>query len=408
LGTLILHSQEKLLPVFPEIRATLLPELLQPTTGRNIVTEPNLRYADLIGQKEVVGRLKAFTDLFVSSGTTPGHILLIGEPGMGQATIAATVANELAMGFFKVSAASFEVQGDFTAFMTNVRKRQVILLSEIQLFRRAIWSRLKEAMRDGKLPVSIGQGPTAKSHVMELGPFTLIATCPKKLDCPSELLSEFSLVLNLQPYSKRDLQALAVNIANASGITLEGGAADLLAQACDGRPAHLASILQRLAKAMNKNVISKEDLERAFAAYGIPVRSDVSHNGNGSITNLSGIEFESLISSLLTRMGFTTEMTRTTGDGGIDIIAVLDKPIVGGRYLFQCKRFAPENLVGAPMVRDFYGAVTADRAVKGIFVTTSDFTVQAREFAERAGVELIDLRRLENLFLEYGVAALQG
>jgi restriction system protein len=93
--------------------------------------------------------------------------------------------------------------------------------------------------------------------------------------------------------------------------------------------------------------------------------------------------------------------------GGIDIIAMLDKPIVGGRYLFQCKRFAPENMVGAPTVRDFYGAVTADRAVKGVFITTSDFTTQAREFAERAGLELIDLRQLEKLFHEYGVAILQ-
>jgi restriction system protein len=64
-------------------------------------------------------------------------------------------------------------------------------------------------------------------------------------------------------------------------------------------------------------------------------------------------------------------------------------------------------MVGAPTVRDFYGAVTADRAVKGIFITTSSFTPQAREFAEKAGVELIDLRQLEKLFLEYGVAALE-
>jgi restriction system protein len=164
--------------------------------------------------------------------------------------------------------------------------------------------------------------------------------------------------------------------------------------------------LRRLAKAINKAVISEEDVARAFAAFGIAVRSDESHDGVGSIRDLSGVEFESLISGLLTRMGFQAEMTRTTGDGGIDIIAMLDKPIVGGRYLFQCKRFAPENLVGAPTVRDFYGAVTADRAVKGVFITTSSYTAQAREFAEKAGVDLIDLTQLEKLFLEYGLIQL--
>jgi restriction system protein len=94
-------------------------------------------------------------------------------------------------------------------------------------------------------------------------------------------------------------------------------------------------------------------------------------------------------------------MKKTTGDGGIDIIATLDKSIVGGRYLFQCKRFAPDNLVGAPTVRDFYGAVTADRAVKGILISTSDFTVQAREFAQRVGVELIDAAQLQRLLLDH-------
>jgi restriction system protein len=86
---------------------------------------------------------------------------------------------------------------------------------------------------------------------------------------------------------------------------------------------------------------------------------------------------------------------------------MLDKPIYGGRYLFQCKRFAPDNLIGAPTVRDFYGAVTADRAVKGVFITTSDFTLQAREFGERVGVELINLPQLRKLFIEYGIAELQ-
>ena len=107
-------------------------------------------------------------------------------------------------------------------------------------------------------------------------------------------------------------------------------------------------------------------------------------------------------------MGFHAEMTKTSGDGGIDIIAMLDKPIFGGRYLFQCKRFTPDNLVGAPTVRDFYGAVKADNAVKGIFITTSNFTVQAREFGQRVGLELIDSTELQKLFVEYGMFELQN
>jgi hypothetical protein len=76
-------------------------------------------------------------------------------------------------------------------------------------------------------------------------------------------------------------------------------------------------------------------------------------------------------------------------------------PIVGGRYLFQCKRFAPDNLVGSAALREFYGALIADRkAAKGVFITTSTFTPQARQFAEGLAIELIDGDQLRTLLAD--------
>jgi len=93
------------------------------------------------------------------------------------------------------------------------------------------------------------------------------------------------------------------------------------------------------------------------------------------------------------------------GDGGIDIEAYLDRPLVGGRYLVQCKRFIEATPVGASMVRgDFYGAFKADRiAVKGLFITTSSFTAQARDFVQRQNlpIELVDGAQLKALLVKY-------
>ena len=116
---------------------------------------------------------------------------------------------------------------------------------------------------------------------------------------------------------------------------------------------------------------------------------------------LSGIAFEEFITGLLQGIGFRTQMTKVSGDGGVDIVAVLDKPLVGGRYLIQCKRFEPDSLVGAPTVREFFGAINADRkAMKGILITTSGFTDQAKEFAEDVGLELIEGEALTALIAE--------
>jgi restriction system protein len=118
--------------------------------------------------------------------------------------------------------------------------------------------------------------------------------------------------------------------------------------------------------------------------------------------SLSGQEFELYITELLRRMGFTAEATKATGDGGIDIVAGLEAPILGGKYLFQCKCYSEGVLVGVSAVRDFYGTVSADQqAVKGVMITTSDYTNQAKEFAAQVNVELIDGEKLQSLMDRY-------
>ena len=137
---------------------------------------------------------------------------------------------------------------------------------------------------------------------------------------------------------------------------------------------------------------------------GEATKTSASVQDVGHLDTLSGIEFEGLIARLLERMGFTAETTKASGDGGIDIVATLDNPLTGGRYLIQCKRYAPDSLVGAPTVREFYGAVTADRgAAKGILITTSGYTSQAHDFAAGLPIELIGRDRLQLLLDQHGL-----
>jgi restriction endonuclease Mrr len=57
------------------------------------------------------------------------------------------------------------------------------------------------------------------------------------------------------------------------------------------------------------------------------------------------------------------------------------------------------------MVRDLLGAVTRNRAMKGILITTGTFTREARRFAEEAPLTLIDGKELRELLLRYGLLA---
>ena len=72
------------------------------------------------------------------------------------------------------------------------------------------------------------------------------------------------------------------------------------------------------------------------------------------------------------------------------MIATNEQPITGGKYIVQCKRYAPGNKVGEPAIRDLLGAVMHENANKGILITTSDFSRQAWSFSRNKTLELLN------------------
>ncbi len=178
------------------------------------IEEPaNLRFSDLVGQSGVVSRLKDYSDFYAKTGATPGHILITGEDGLGKANFAKAFADERGVPRQEAEAAELAIVGDVTALLTNFRENQLLILNRVQALRKIPLARFVEAMNSGKLSITIGMGPAARTHVMDLRPFTLVATCPKKSDCPVDFLPEFSLVLELQPYSISELALIATRIA---------------------------------------------------------------------------------------------------------------------------------------------------------------------------------------------------
>jgi len=107
------------------------------------------------------------------------------------------------------------------------------------------------------------------------------------------------------------------------------------------------------------------------------------------------IEFEKFILKLFETLGFTGNLTPTTSDGGIDIIFNSQEGIV----VVQCKKYDIETNIGVPEVREFFGAMNHYKAEIGYFITTTQFSEAAKEFAqEHNNLILIGQRALERLF----------
>lgn len=104
------------------------------------------------------------------------------------------------------------------------------------------------------------------------------------------------------------------------------------------------------------------------------------------LRSLSPVGFEKVSRELLRESGFeNVEITGGSADGGIDGFGTLEiNPFVSFKVLFQCKRYAENNLVSRAQVGDFRNAMIG-RAEKGIIITTSSFTNAAVQEANREG-----------------------
>lgn len=118
--------------------------------------------------------------------------------------------------------------------------------------------------------------------------------------------------------------------------------------------------------------------------------------------------FEKLVVDLLLAMGYGGSRKDAgaaigqSGDGGIDGIIKEDRLGLDIVYI-QAKRW--DGTVGRPVVQAFAGSLEGFRARKGVFITTSSFSKDAREYVERIEkkIVLIDGEQLAQFMIDYGI-----
>jgi restriction system protein len=118
--------------------------------------------------------------------------------------------------------------------------------------------------------------------------------------------------------------------------------------------------------------------------------------------------FEKLVVQLLVSMGYggslkdAGQAVGKSGDGGIDGIIKEDKLGLDVIHI-QAKRW--QNTVGRPEIQSFAGSLDGVNAKKGIFITTSGFSAEARAYVDKIEkrIVLIDGERLAALMFEHNV-----
>ena len=158
----------------------------------------------------------------------------------------------------------------------------------------------------------------------------------------------------------------------------------------------------------NVSEASQATPEEAFYWGFQTIREELAREILQSVKESPPDFFERLVVDLLVKMGYggshreAGEAIGGSGDQGID--GIIKEDVLGLDIIYvQAKRW--EGVVSRPEVQTFAGALQGQRARKGVFITTSSFTKEAREYAKQIDTKLILIggSELTDLMIEHGV-----
>lgn len=152
-----------------------------------------------------------------------------------------------------------------------------------------------------------------------------------------------------------------------------------------------------------KDIVEKS-IDEAFQSHKNILKDDLLRK----VKTCSPYFFEHLVVELLVAMGYggtlqdAGKVVGKSGDGGIDGIIKEDRLGLDVIYI-QAKRW--KGVVGRPDVQGFAGALEPKKLKRGIFITTSSFTKEAKEYVEDIAktIILINGEELAELMVDYNV-----
>ncbi len=129
-------------------------------------------------------------------------------------------------------------------------------------------------------------------------------------------------------------------------------------------------------------------------------------NPDENLASMDWEDFEHLCRELFEKVfaseGATVSVTQASRDQGVDAIILDPDPIRGGKIVIQAKRYV--NTVDVSAVRDLWGVVSHEGAMKGLLVTTSQFGPDSYAFAQGKPLTLINGSELLHLLEKNGYA----
>ena len=288
------------------------------------------KFDDVIGQKDVINRLKIMTHACLNTGSPMPHTLLDGPPGLGKTTIASAIASELNVNLHTINAASIRNVKNILPYLMGIAPRSVLFIDEIHRLPKLVEEFLYPVMEDFVLTITIEDKP----EKIDLPMFTLVGATTSGGSLSQPFYDRFTIKEHLSFYAPDELAKLAGLNAEKLGLNVSDLDALEIAKRSKGTPRILNARLQ-----WYKNYVAfykdrAVEVDEVFSSQGIDNRGLDNYDrlylqtlqkskgqplGLKSISSLTGISIETIeksIETYLMREGFVvrTQKGRVIGN----------------------------------------------------------------------------------------------
>jgi Holliday junction DNA helicase RuvB len=286
-------------------------------------------FDEIVGQSDVVNRLKISTEGCKKTDSILPHVLIDGPPGLGKTTIAGAIASEMNVNLYTANAANLRSVKSVLPYLLRMTRRSVFFIDEIHRLPKLVEEFLYPVMEDFKINIILDKEP----EEIEIPAFTLVGATTSGGSLSQPFYDRFQIKEHLSFYTDVELAKLAGSNAAKLGVVI--GDSDLLeiAKRSKGTPRILNGRLQwyKNYKMCSNNDVSIDEI---FNAQGIDHNGldiydrmyiDILKKNTGnplglkSISSLTGIAIETIENSIepyLVRKGFIrrTVKGRVIGD----------------------------------------------------------------------------------------------